>query len=373
MTELFGLWRSAQVSVRAVGLGLVTAFVAVPGLSQPSAVPVSVVRVQSAPVHDEIPLSGTVVARRFVRMSPRVAGYIRRVVVEAGDEVGAGDVIIELDDKLAVIELATVKSALEEAKIRYSEAVRLRDEALQLVSKNHIAGTEVATAQAQVAIVGVGVTRLSAQLRREQEIFNQHTVTAPFAGVIAVKLVEMGQWVETSTALVELSEIAHLRVEVPMPQTYFNVVKVGTPVELRLDALPGLTLDAAVSAVIPVGSSDARTFPLRIDIDNQKRLVAPGMSVMVRVFANRAQFALLLPRDAIVREASGSETVWQVAGNERVTTVNKVSVRTGRSTQNLIEVVSVDLNDGDRVIVHGNERLVDGQTVEIIEEIDLAP
>ena len=158
-----------------------------------------------------------------------------------------------------------------------------------------------------------------------------------------------------------------------MPQTYFNVVKVGTPVELRLDALPGLTLDAAVSAVIPVGSSDARTFPLRIDIDNQKRLVAPGMSVMVRVFANRAQFALLLPRDAIVREASGSETVWQVAGNERVTTVNKVSVRTGRSTQNLIEVVSVDLNDGDRVIVHGNERLVDGQTVEIIEEIDLAP
>ena len=244
--------------------------------AQPAAVPVSVAWVRSAPVQDEIPLSGTVVARRFVRVSPRVEGYVEQIVVDAGDEVTAGAVIVELDKKLAGIEVATVISDLKEARIRYDEVVRQRDEAVQLVSKNHIADTEVAAAEANVAIYAAGVERLSSQLRREQEILARHTITAPFAGVVAAKLVEVGQWVETSTALIELSEVAHLRVEVPVPQIYFAVVKAGTPVVMKFDALPGYTLDAAVSTRIPVGSEVARTFPVHIDIDNRERRLAPG-------------------------------------------------------------------------------------------------
>ena len=368
MTGLFKFCGDALPFVRAACFGVVLLF-ASSSSSQTGGVPVSIAQVERAPVHDDIPLSGTVVERRFVRMSPRVAGYIRRVLVDAGDEVEAGDVIVELDDKLAAIELETVKLALEEEKIRYDESVRLRDEAMQLVSKNHIAGSEVASAQAQVAIYGSGVERLTNQLRRERELLNQHTVTAPFAGVVAAKLVEIGQWVETSTALVELSEIAHLRVEASVPQAYFTAVKVGTPVKLQIDALPEQELNAVVSTVIPVGSSVARTFPIRIDINNKKRLLAPGMSAQVRLFVNRAQFALLLPQDAVVRGSNGSETVWRVDSNDGVNAAVKLTVSTGRSMLNLVEVISNDLREGDKVIVHGNERLVDGQTVDIIEEI----
>ena len=179
--------------VLAVALGFVTAGLALFTLAQDTAVPVSVVRVASAPVYDEIPLSGTVVARRFVRVSPRVEGYIQRVLVDAGDEVAAGDVILELDKELAGIELERIRAALGEARIRYEETVRQRNEAKQLVSKNHIAGTEVATAEAEVAINRAGVERLSAELRRQQAILNRHTIDAPFAGVVAAKLVEIDQ------------------------------------------------------------------------------------------------------------------------------------------------------------------------------------
>ena len=311
-------------------------------------------------------------ARRFVRLSSRVEGYVQRIVVGAGDEVAAGDVIVELDKALAHIALASVNSTLKEAQIRYQDAIRQRDEVVQLVSKSHIADTEVASAEAAVAISSAGVERLAAALRREQEILSRHTITAPFAGVVAAKLVEIGQWVETTAALIELSEISHLRVEVPVPQIYFAAVEVGTPVVMRFDALPGYTLDALVSARIPVGNSLSRTFPVHINIDNRERLVAPGMSVLVRLLANRSEHALLLPADAIVRESGGLESIWQVVINDGVTTVVKVSVQTGRTKRDLVEVSASGLHEGDRVVVHGNERLGDDQLIEIIEELQPA-
>ena len=245
--------------------------------------------------------------------------------------------------------------------------MRQRDEAIQLVNKNHIAGTEVANAQAQVAILGAGVTRLTAEFSRQEEILRRHKVLAPFSGVVSTKFVEIGQWVETSTALVELHEIDHLWVEIPVPQTHFASVQVGTPVVMQFDALPSYALDALVSTRIPVGNNLARTFPVRIDIDNKQRLIALGMSVRVRVFANRSEYALVLPLDAIVRDINGAQAVWRVVENEGVTTGVEVVIQTGRGKGDMIEVASGALHEGDTVIINGNERLAEGQVIEEIQ------
>ena len=251
-------------------------------------------------------------------------------------------------------------------------AARQRDEMVQLVAKKHIAGTDVATAEAEVAIQVAGLERLRAEHSHQQELLRRHSVNAPFAGVVSAKLVEIGQWVETSTALIELSEIDHLRVEVPVPQIHFASVRAGTPVVMQFDALPGYILDAVVTTRIPVGNSLARTFPVRIDVDNAQRLIAPGMSVRVRLLANRSDAALVLPMDAIVRDVGGGESVWRVVVDDGVTSGMKVVVQTGRSVNDWIEISAGALREGDRVVVHGNERLTEGQVLKIIEVIEPA-
>lgn len=90
------------------------------------------------------------------------------------------------------------------------------------------------------------------------------------------------------------------------------------------------------------------------------------------MLANRSDHALLLPLDAIVREANGTESVWRVVVNDGVTSGVKVVVQTGRSKRDLIEVAAGGLSEGDRVVVHGNERLADEQIIEIIEELQPA-
>ena len=340
--------------------------------AQESTVPVTVVPVRIAAVNDEIPLSGTVTTRRTVHLSSRVEGYVQEVLVDAGDEVEAGAVIVTLDRRLAEIELSRVRAARAEAKARNDEARRQLSEVMQLVEKQHVAGTTVASAKAEVAIQDAALRRLDTDIVRSRELLQRHTILAPFSGVVSRKLVEVGQWVETSSSLVELSEIERLRVEVGVPQNHFEATQTGTPVTVYFDALPGFILSATVSKKIPIGNSTTRTFPVRIDLDNRDRRIAPGMSANVRLLTNHSPEAMVLPLDAIVREANGDEFVWVVKSVDGVTKGRKTRVTTGRSLDTWIEVNSPDLDAQSKVIVYGNERLDEDQEITIAEELDVA-
>ncbi len=146
---------------------------------------------------------------------------------------------------------------------------------------NHVAQTSVAAAKAQVDVDGALLKQTQANLERSREILSQHTVRAPFAAVVRRKLVEQGEWVESSTALLELVDIEVLRLEVPVPQAYFSAVDERTQVSIRMDAMPEQLFEAQVTRKIPIGDAASRTFRVRIDVPNQARTLAPGMSARV--------------------------------------------------------------------------------------------
>ncbi len=337
--------------------------------AEETATPVTISVAEIAPVFQEIPLNGTVTARRVSKLSPRVDGLVDEVLVDEGDSIEAGAVLLRLDQVLADIESSRAHAALEEARARYKEAIRQRDEAADLVAKKHIASTAYEKSIAEVEINAAAVKRLEAEHRRQRELVKRHSIRAPFAGVIGRKLVEIGQWVETGSAVFELVEIDVLRIEVPVPQFYFGAVALGTPAAVRFDALPGQIFEAAVTMKIPVSNTTARTFPIRIEMDNKSRLKAPGMSARVSLLLQEETHtaALQLPRDAVVRKPDGSQTVWVVSEENGVLSAVPVIVEVGRAARGKVEIVSGALNPGDRVVINGNEILRPGQHIRIIE------
>lgn len=338
------------------------------------AVPVKVMRPVAAPVYEELPLTGSVTTRRLSRLSPEVAGLVARLYVDEGDDVRQGDALLELDRDIAVIDRARAVAQVTEAQARLKEASRQQDEAARLVEKRHIPPTRHEAAQAVVAMARAALERLEKELERQEELVRRHTVSAPFDGVITRKMVEQGEWVKIDTPLFELVEINRLRVNVPVPQFYFDDVQLGTPVRLTFDAYPDRDFPAAVTMKVPVSSETARTFPVRIDIDNSGRLVAPGMSVRVvfRIGGGGAEESLLLSRDAVVREPDGSESVWVVQAGAEGMKARQVAVSTGRAYRGSVEILSGNVHPGDHVVVRGNEILRQGQLVEIKEELELS-
>ena len=337
------------------------------------AIPVKVVRPSVAPVHEELPLTGSVTTRRQSRLSSEVAGLVAKLYVDEGDEVNRGDALLELDRDIAQIERDGVAAQVAEAEARLKEALRQRDEAARLVEKKHLPPTRHEAARAVVAMDRAALQRLEKELKRRQELVRRHTVNAPFDGVITQKMVEEGEWVMSDTPLLALTEIDRLRVNVPVPQYYFNEVHLGTPVRLAFDAYPGQEFLAAVTMKVPLGSESARTFPVRIDLENHARLFAPGMSVRVvfRLGDGGTGESLLLPQDALVRKPDGSVSVWVVTPGSGGMKAREVPVSTGRNYREHVEITAGDVQAGDRVVIRGNELLRPGQLVEIKEELEL--
>lgn len=335
--------------------------------------PVNVVRAAKAPLYEEVPLTGTVESLRVSRISPKTGGVIAEVLVDEGARVRSGDPLLHLDPVMAEIEYARVTAQLNEAAARLDEAKRQRDEAAKLLKEKHIPATSYESLVSEVKISAAALDILQADLRRQKEILERHTVRAPYDGVIGQKLIEAGQWVETGNALFELVEIAVLRIVVPVPQYYFSRIEVGTPVMMQFDAFPDRVMEAAITTKIPVGEASGRTFPVRIEMDNQQGLIAPGMSARVQIRLDQALpgESLLLPRDAIVKKPDGSTAVWVIDEKNGSQVAMPVEVRTGRAYRTNIEILDGDVHVGDKVVVHGNEILQSGQSVHITEEVDL--
>ncbi len=342
--------------------------VAVASAQEPAA-PVVVGRAELAPVAQRLVLSGSATARRVSLISPLSDGLVAQMLVDVGDRVAAGQVMAKMDAVLAKHELATAEAALAEGLAQLRDAERRRDEAAEVHAEALIADTVFESALAEVDIQRAAVQRLRAEYDRRREILDRHTVRAPYAGIVARKLAEAGQWVQRSEALFELVDSDVLRVDVPVPQNRYAEVVAGTPATVRFDALPGILVETAVATRLAVGDPAARTFLARIEIANPEQAFAPGMSAQVTLNSGpgEREAVLNVPRDALVRLEDGAYRIWRIREQGDTTTVESLPVEVRRFTGELAVIAPGVVTPGDRVVIRGNETLRPDQAVRIVE------
>jgi RND family efflux transporter MFP subunit len=337
--------------------------------AQEPVAPVVVGRAELAPVAQRLVLSGSATARRVSMISPRSDGLVAQMLVDVGDRVATGQVLARMDAVLAKHELATADAALAEGLAQLKDAERRRDEAAEVHAEALIADTVFESALAEVDIQRAAVQRLRAEYERRREIFERHTVRAPFPGLVSRKLAEAGQWVQRSEALFELVDSDVLRVDVPVPQNRYADVVAGTPAVVRFDALPGIVVETEVATRLAVGDPSARTFLARIEIANPEQVFAPGMSAQVALNSGsqEREAVLNVPRDALVRLEDGAYRIWRIREEGGQTTVESLPVEVRRFTGEAAVIAPGNVAPGDRVVIRGNETLRPDQSVRIVE------
>jgi len=341
----------------------------VPGLlmAQSSApLPVTVTLPESRQAVQQVELTGSFNARNAASLSPRLSGLVQELLVDAGDRVAAGDVLVRLDDRLAVLELAQAASALRQAQASLAEAERLRDEALRLKDSAVLPATEISARESALAIARAAVAVAQAQRDTQAERVQRHKVVAPFAGVISQRLSDPGEWVQIGTAVVELVDVNDLWLDVQAPQRLWPLLGAAPAVEVTVDALGDRVLAAQVAARVPVSDPAARTFLLRLTLADRSADITPGMSARVRLSLPGAQRNLIIPRDALIRYPDGTTTVWVVDTTQSPPRANQRQVQLVGVSGNSAEIVS-GLAPDQPVVVRGNEVLTEGQAVRVID------
>ncbi|HKL62686.1 MAG TPA: efflux RND transporter periplasmic adaptor subunit, partial [Woeseiaceae bacterium] len=327
--------------------------------------PVAVSEANRQPVVRILPVSGTVTSPRSALLSPSVGGLIDGFTVDAGSVVAAGDVLVTLDDELEGLALERARAALAEAEAALADARRRLAEAERLGSERGIPESEIESRRAEVAADEAALQAASAEFRQQQAVVRRHEIRAPFAGAVARRAAEVGEWVSPGDGLLELVATEGLRYDFRVPQNYYPDISADTAIDISPDAAPEETIPGDIVAIVPVNDPAARTFLLRaVAAGGHSLPVTPGMSARGALHLDTGREAVVVPRDALIRYPDGRITVWTLETGTNGPTVAERRVQTGLEFDGLVEIVS-GIEAGTRVVTRGNEALQNGQSVTV--------
>lgn len=332
-----------------------------PAVAQEPA-PVRVTTPEPARFGERFSLTGSLTAERDADLSPRVDGLVAALRVDAGERVEAGQILLELDATLAGHALARARAASAEAAARVAEAQRLLDEAAR--AGNALPATQLATREAELRLAEANLAAVREAEREQAELLARHRLPAPFAGVIAERRVDEGEWVTRGTPVLRLVAPAPVRLDLRAPQERYAELTDAVEVRVFPDAAPGEPLQARIEARVPVTDAGARTFLLRLRVEDPAGRLLPGMSARAEFALPASEPALAVPRDALLRQPDGGYSLFVVEGEGATGVARQRSVRVLRD-QGAMVAVGEGIAAGERVVVRGNEALRDGQAVRV--------
>lgn len=321
--------------------------------------------VTTGSVAEEITLAGTARPIRDSLVAAEVDGRVLERRVEKGDAVKKGGVLFVLDRVRLERALALARAELDEVEARLVRAARQEKRALDLHKEAVLSSSLMDEAVSERRAQEGRKEQVKVRIESIKDDLARSMIRAPFAGVVTELHTEVGQWLRQGEPIARLADFATIEITVDLPERYFSQVRDGADAPATLDSLPGLTLAGKVFAVVPQVESAARTFPVLVRADNPERSVGAGMLAQVSLALGSSREVLLVPRDALVVNQAG-ESVYKVEGDA----ASPVPVTSGRASGTLVEVSSDGLEEGDRVVVRGNERLMPGQKIVEAEDED---
>ena len=256
------------------------------------------------------------------------------------------------------------------------EALSSRDHAQQRLLAAQ-AELDAATAGSRTEQISRGrslVAKAEQDVKRIQDLLKEHTFVAPFAGYVVKRLAEKGEWVSVGDPIAEIIELNPVEIRVAVPEDQIANLRVGMEVRVVIDALKGQMLPqrqlhGEIFRIIPDADTRSRSFPVRVRVQNPTKEgqphIRPGMLARVFLPIGKSEQVLAVTQDALVLDRNKVYLFVVEAGSPA--TVRRIEVETATATDSMIQVKPKGryrINEGDTVVVEGNERLTNGQEVE---------
>ncbi|MBB4200644.1 hypothetical protein CCR94_00130 [Rhodoblastus sphagnicola] len=306
---------------------------------------------------------GTFKAVPGIDVAGQLAGIIADVAVKNGQDVQQGALLFRIDDASEQADLKSNVATLKNAEIAYQRQQSL------------IARGVAAQANLDAAIAARDTA--AAAVERARVIIAQKTLTAPFAGRIGIRKVDVGQYVAAGAALVSLQQLDPIYLDFPAPEQFFGDLALGQAVTAQVDLLGGVKVTGRIVNLDARVDRDTRTLLVRAEIDNPDKKILPGMFANVEVEAGVARNVVTMPRTAIAYSLYG-DSVYVVVpsdaqkGFDGPLHVERRFVRLG-DTRGERVATQEGVKSGDKVVTQGQIKLQPNAPVTIEANSGLPP
>lgn len=324
-----------------------------PGAGKPSADPkrppapplaVSGIKLAYVPFAEVINASGTLRAEESIELQAELNGKVIALNFKEGQRVKSGEVLVKIDD-------SSQQASLRRARAR-RDLAQLREQRLaRLVAEGGVSQLEFDEARGELAVIDAEIDVIRAELAKTE-------IRAPFDGVVGIRFISVGAYVNPATRIATLQGIARLKVDFSVPERYSTLVRAGAPVSFEV-AGGNAIYTGEVYAIEPRIDVSTRTVLLRALCDNPEGQLLPGTFARVRYEVSQDSQALLVPAIAVV---SGLEERHVFVEKEGV--ARRVVVVTGARTTGEVQILK-GLAPGDVVITSGIQQLRSGLAVAV--------
>ena len=328
------------------------------GVAEHTAIYVKTTTPQAAAAGRTVALPGTLQGAVQAPIAARAAGYVKRWNKDIGSQVKQGDVLAEieapeLDQQVSQAQAARDQTAstvaLADSTVARWEALRKKD----VVSQQDLDERRAALVQAKANLAAA-----DANLARLKQLESFKNVTAPFAGIITKRNIDVGDLIDTSgKPLFLLSQTDPLRVYVSVPQSYANLVKTGQAVTVTQAELQDRQFKGQVTRTSGALDAATRTMQVEVSLSNKDGALLPGAYVQVGL-PLAASGALSVPTNTLLFRGEGT----RVAVIDAQGKVTLKAVTLGRNSGTSVEVTS-GLQASDRLVLNPPDSLVDGDVV----------
>lgn len=315
-----------------------------PSAAKKEAEKVKVQELKSQRIAKQLELSSTLEGYETMNISPSITGHIEHIYVQVGSRVAKGSMLVRMDQT----QLNTTRINLASTKTELDRVTALK--ASGSISEQVYDQTKAAYDQ----------------LVETERFQTENTfVKAQFGGVISAKNYEDGE-MYTGAPILQLTQIGRLKALINIPESYFPMVKAGMKVNVYSDIYPDKVFPATIEIVYPTIDPSSHTFQAKLNIPNSGEKIRPGMYVRTTMALGEID-AIVVPYQSVLKlTGSNDRYVFVADGN----TARRVSVTLGQRFDDQIEIIPVkpgDLKEGDKLIVTGQARLVDGSQLQIVE------
>ncbi len=326
-------------------------FSGIQAAAQPSGdrpVGVIVAPVERKPIVDEVEALGTLKANESVEITSTVTELVTGVYFEDGQRVDKGDLLVEMDAAEERAELLEEQSTLEEAQRQLERAQPLVKQGVTSEATLDQRQREASTARARIKAIESRIA--------------QRSVTAPFDGVLGLRNISVGSLAQPGTLITTIDDDSVMKLDFSVPAVYLPTIEPGVKIEARSRAFPEKIFQGTVSSIDSRIDPVTRAILVRALIDNEDRLLRPGLLMRV-VLQKNPRESLIVPEEALIPEGNQNFVLVVVEG-EKGKTVERRKVELGERRTGEAEILS-GLEEGEQVVTHGAIKARPGSPVTI--------
>ncbi len=328
---------------------------------QKKVIPVIVKGAEIRPVEYKLNQVGSLEADKEVMLRSEIEGKVTELFFTEGSEVKQGEVLVQLDNAKIQAEIHNLNAQITQLNIRMANKKKELERNRPLLKQNLVSPQLFDNLKTEIDEIEAQITQAKANLALQRERLDDTKIVAPFDGIAGARNISIGDYLKEGDPILLIVDLDPVEISFQVSEKLLPEISIGQETIVTMDSYPDREFQGNIFFISPDVHVDTRTAEVKARINNEERLLKPGMFAQVAIVYDIHENALTIPTESIIQ--TENETFIYIVDDQN--RAHKITIQMGKTTDEWTEVLNPQFTPDAKIIVEGKYAVNEGSQVEI--------